>query len=78
MLIIGPGNAKCDRVIRALFNGSTVEQASDLRLRWLLRFVSNETLADDMSEVFSRCVASGGSLPIPLLRLDVVNGDCSP
>jgi len=34
--------------------------------RWLLRFVSNETLAEDRS------------LPVPLLRLDVVNVDCSP
>src|SRR6266511_3168495 len=44
--------------------------------RWLLRFVSNETLADERG--FSRCVASGGSLPMPLLGLDVVNVDCSP
>ena len=36
--------------------------------RWLLRFVSNETLAE---RGFSRCVASGGSLPMPLVRLDV-------
>ena len=47
--------------------------------RWLLRFVSNETLTEDLlSEGFSRCVASGGSLPMPLLRFDLVNVDCSP
>jgi hypothetical protein len=46
--------------------------------RWLLRFVSDETLADDLlNEVFLD-VASRGSLPTPLLRLDVVNVDCSP
>jgi len=43
--------------------------------RWLLRFVSNETLAEDG---FSRCVAPGGSLPMPVLRFDVANVDCSP
>jgi hypothetical protein len=46
--------------------------------RWLLRFVSNETLAEDLLSEVSRCVASGESLPTPLLRLDVVIGDCSP
>jgi hypothetical protein len=46
--------------------------------RWLLRFVSNETLAEDLlSEVFG-CVATGGSLRMPLLRLDVVTVDCPP
>src|SRR6516165_10487190 len=47
--------------------------------RWLLRFVSNETTCRGPPERgFSRCLASGGSLPMPLVRLDVVNGDCSP
>jgi len=42
--------------------------------RWLLRFVSNETLAEDLlSEVF---LASGGSLRMPVLRFDVANVDC--
>ena len=47
--------------------------------RWLLRFVSNETLAEDLlsERGFSRCVASGESLPMPLLCFDLVNVDCS-
>jgi hypothetical protein len=47
--------------------------------RWLLRLVGNEMLAEDLlSENFSRCVASGGSLRMPLFRLDVVTVDCPP
>jgi len=47
--------------------------------RWLLRFVSNETLAEDLlSEVFLDVWRQAGRFQCPLFRLDVVNVDCSP
>src|SRR4029077_16063861 len=46
--------------------------------RGLLRFVSNETLAEDLlSEVFLDVWRQAGRFQC-LLRLDLVNGDCPP
>src|SRR5262249_26401788 len=45
--------------------------------RWLLRLVSNETLAEDLlSEVFLDVWRQAGRLPV--LRLDVVHVNCPP